>query len=136
MDLSGRPRRGHDRTYSAANQPLRCLSAAGIAFPTTSGTGSVHDAAGRHPLQLDELQPQRLDPGDEAVQRRAVGHPTDQDGVVRGLPRCERIEHLQHSWRQPAGYSETVISTHVILTSDRSARTGAGAHEAMVGAAG
>jgi hypothetical protein len=70
------------------------------------------------------------------VQRRAVGHSTHQHRVVRGLARCERVEHLQHPWRKPPGDSETVLSAHVILTSDRSARTGAGAPEAMVGVAG
>jgi hypothetical protein len=106
-------------------------------FPTTSATGSVHEAAGGQPLQLDELQPQRLDPGDEAVQRRTVGHPTHQHGVGRGLVRCcERVEHLQHHWRQPAGDPETVLSAHVVLTSDRGVRTSAGAPKAIVGATG
>ena len=87
-------------------------------------------------MQLDELQPQRLDPGDEAVQRCAVGHPTHQHGVVRGLARRERVEHLQHPWRQPACDPETVLTGHVVLTSDRGVRTGAGAPKAIVGAAG
>ena len=87
-------------------------------------------------MQLDELQPQRLDPGDEAVERRPVGHPTHQHGVARGLPRCERVEHLQRTWRQPAGDPETVLSAHVVLTSDRGVRNGAGVPEAIVGAAG
>ena len=87
-------------------------------------------------MQLDELQPQRFDPGDEAVQRRPVDHRTHQHGVGRGLDRYERVEHLQHRWRQPAGDPEAVLSVHVVLSSDRGVRTGTGAPGDIVGAMG
>jgi hypothetical protein len=87
-------------------------------------------------LQLDELQTQRLNPRDEAVQRGAVGHPTHQQGVTRRGTRFERVERSQNPGRQPAGDPESVFSAHVVLLVVGADPSGVDAPVDMVGAAG
>jgi hypothetical protein len=102
----------------------------GFCVPATLGTASVGGGAVGKPLQLDELQSQRLDPRDEAIQRGSVGQPTHQQGVAPRRTRFKWFERLQQPARQPAGDPEGVLGAHDGLPS------GADAPAAIVGATG
>src|SRR3954447_2618765 len=108
----------------------RLVLLAGIAVPAAFGTASVCGGAVGKPLQLDELQSQRLDPRDEAIQRGSVGQLTHQQGVTRRHMRFKWFERLQQPARQPAGDPEGVLGAHDGLPS------GADAPTAIVGATG
>src|SRR4051812_14570939 len=108
----------------------RLVLLAGIAVPAAFGTASVCGGAVGKPLQLDELQSQRFDPRDEAIQRGSVGQPTHQQGVARRRMRFKWFERLPQPARQPPGYSEGVLGAH-----DRPP-SGADAPTAIVGAPG
>ena len=108
----------------------RLVLLAGFSVPAAFGTASVRGEAEGKPLQLDELQSQRLDPRDEAVQRGSVGQPTHQQGVARGRTRFKWFECLQQPAGQSAGDPEGVLGAHVGLPS------GADAPTAIVGATG
>ncbi len=96
-------------------------AAAATALRTASGRAAVRRAA-RKPLQLDELQPQRLDARDEAVECGTVGHLTHQQGLGRRCARLERIERPQQPGRQPAGDPKGVLSAHVAPPSGGASR--------------
>jgi hypothetical protein len=85
-------------------------------------------------LQLDELQPQPRNPGDETMQRCLVSHVSDEHRVGRRLARIERFEGLEDPRGQPAGDPEAVVSGHVVLLSDGGTRTGTGAPDVIIGA--
>src|SRR3954449_3029839 len=88
----------------------RLVLLAGICVPAALGTGSVGGGAVGKALQLDELQSQRLDPRDEAVQRGSVGQPTHEQGVARRRMRFQWFEGLPQPARQPAGDPEGVLA--------------------------
>jgi hypothetical protein len=94
-----------------SGRPRDSLVASSIS--TAFWTASLRGAASRKPFQLDELQPQRLDPRDEAVQRGAVDHPANQQGVGRCRTRFKPVKSCQQPWRQLAGDPEGVVSVHV-----------------------
>jgi hypothetical protein len=71
----------------------------------------------RKPPQLNQLQPERLDPRDEAVQCGAVDYQTDQRGLGSRRARVEWVERPEHSGRQPPGDPEGVLSAHDALQS-------------------
>src|SRR3954451_19958382 len=81
----------------------RLVLLAGIAVPAAFGTASVCGGAVGKPLQLDELQSQRFDPRDEALQRGSGGQPTYQQGAPRRHTRFQWFERLQQPAGQPAG---------------------------------
>src|SRR3954447_4290969 len=108
----------------------RSVLLAGICVPAAFGTASLGGGAVRKPLQLDELQSQRLDPRDEAIQGGSVGQPTHQQGVARRRTRFQWFERLPQPARQPAGNSEGVLGAL-----DRPP-SGAEAPTAIVGATG
>src|SRR3954452_24022338 len=110
--------------------PGRRLVLLAGSVPAAFGTGSVGGGAVGKSLQLDELQSQRLDPRDEAVQRGSVGQPTHQQGVARRGTRFQWFERLPQPARQPAGDPEGVLGAH-----DRPP-SGADAPTAIVGATG
>jgi hypothetical protein len=89
------------------------VSLVASSISTAFGTASLRGAASRKPFQLDELQPQRLDPRDEAVQRGAVDHPAHQQGVGRYRSFFESVKSSQQPGRQPADDPEGVVSVHV-----------------------
>jgi hypothetical protein len=72
----------------------------------------------RKPPQLNQLQPERLDSGDEAVQCGAVDHQTDQRGLGSRRARVEWVERPEHSGRQPPCDPEGVLSAHDALQFD------------------
>src|SRR5215207_7400050 len=84
----------------------RLVLLAGICVPAAFETASLGGGAVRKPLQLDELQSQRLDPRDEAIQGGSVGQPTHQQGVARRRTRFKWFERLQQPARQPPGDPE------------------------------
>ena len=81
---------------------------------------------GRQPPQLDELEAQRLEVRDVAVQRGPVGHRTYQQGVGARLDSLERLQRCGQRGRDPARDPESVVSVHVGLL----------ASSLMVGASG
>jgi hypothetical protein len=71
---------------------------------------------GRQPPQLDELEAQRLEVGDVAVQRGPVGHRTHQQGVGACRDGLERLQCHRQRGRDPARDPESVVcSVHVGL---------------------
>ena len=70
---------------------------------------------GRQPPQLDELEAQRLEVRDVAVQRGPVGDRTHQQGVGAGLNALERRQRCGQRGRDPARDPEGVVSGHVGL---------------------
>jgi hypothetical protein len=70
---------------------------------------------GRQPPQLDELEAQRLEVRDVAVQRGPVGHRTHQQGVGARLDGLERLQRCGQRRRDPARDPESVVSGHVGL---------------------
>jgi hypothetical protein len=81
---------------------------------------------GRRPAQLQELEAQRLEVRDVAVQRGPVGHRTHQQGVGARRDASERLEHCGQRRREPARDPESVVNGHVGLL----------ASSPMVGASG
>jgi hypothetical protein len=70
---------------------------------------------GRQPSQLDELEAQRLEVGDVAVQRGPVGHRTHQQGVGARRDGPERLQRCRQRRRDPTRDPEGVVSGHVSL---------------------
>jgi hypothetical protein len=71
---------------------------------------------GRQPPQLDELEAQRLEVGDVAVQGGPVGHGTNQQGVGAGRDGLERLQRRRQRGWDPARDPESVVSSvHVGL---------------------
>ena len=81
---------------------------------------------GRQPPQLDELEAQRLEVRDVAVQRGPVGDRTYQQGVGARLDALERLQRCGQCGRDPARDPESVVGVHVGLL----------ASSLMVGASG
>ena len=69
----------------------------------------------RQPTQLDELETQRLEVRDVAVQRGPIGDRTHQQGVGARLNALERLQHCGQRDRHPARDPESVVSVHVGL---------------------
>jgi hypothetical protein len=90
----------------------------------------------RKQVQLDELQAQRLDPGDEAVERGSVGQPGDHHGLGYRLARVHRVERVEQARRQPPLDAEAVLVAHGVLHPGGCADLPDGACEDIVGAAG
>ena len=88
-----------------------CLSQALVVRESRSPASPSRPHRGQDPfaerrgesLQLDELQPQRLDPRDVAVQRGTVDYPTHQQRVGHLRARFEGGKRSQQSGRQRAG---------------------------------
>jgi hypothetical protein len=68
-------------------------------------------------LQLNQLQPERLDPRDEAVQRGTVGHRTDQQGLGCRSAELERVERPEQPGRQSPSDPKGVRGAHGVLRS-------------------
>ena len=67
------------------------------------------------PPQLDEFEAQRLEVRDVAVQRGAVGHRTDQQGVGARVNGLERLQRIDQQGREPARDPKSVVILHVGL---------------------
>jgi len=68
---------------------------------------------GRQPPQLDELEAQRLEVRDVAVQCGLVGDRTHQQGVGASFHALERLQRCGQRGRDPARDPESVVSVHV-----------------------
>jgi hypothetical protein len=82
--------------------------------------------SGGQPAQLDELEAQRLEVRDVAVQRGPVGDRAHQQGVDARVNALERRQRPGQCGREPARDPESVVSGHVGLP----------ASSLMVGASG
>jgi hypothetical protein len=71
----------------------------------------------RKPPQLNQLQAERLDSRDEAVQCGAVDRQTDQRGFGSRRAGVEWVERAEYSGRQPPCDPEGVLSAHDALQS-------------------
>ena len=67
----------------------------------------------RQATQLDELETQRLEVCDVAVQRGPIGDRTHQQGVGARLDALERLQRCGQRGRDPARDPEGVVSVHV-----------------------
>jgi hypothetical protein len=77
----------------------------------------------RQPPQFDELEAERLEVGDVAVQGCPVDHRTHQQGVRAGLHPLERLQRRGQHRRNTAGDPEGVVSAHVGFPSPKIACT-------------
>jgi len=74
-------------------------------------------AVGKLLAQLDEFQAQRLDAGDESVQRSPVGRPSHQHRAGGDVGGLERLQSGLQGRCQPALDPEGVVSVHDELPS-------------------